>query len=218
MMTHNDYFLVLDIYIYMYFVYQITNIVNGMIYVGKTVNVKARFARHKKIAKAGPNGTKGYFSYLHQGIEKYGPDNFVVETISMHQTEDEAFTKESDVIRLHLENSQLLYNLSTGGKGGCTGVKKGPMPLSTRQKLSQINKGQKNPKGPEHWSYGKAFSIAHRKKLSEHNRNNILSEQDLLSIRTHLKDGKLLQREIASLFHVDPSVISRINTGANHIL
>jgi len=201
----------------MYYIYKITNNVNGMFYIGKTINVRRRFIRHLSTARKGPN-QYSYFSYLHAAIAKYGERNFSIETVSTHMTEHEAYETEKNLIKSFRDNNQLLYNLAEGGEGGQTGLKRGPMLQSTKDKLSAANKGQNNPKGSEHWAYGKSLSPEHRKKLSINNRNQKLSENDVKTIRQHLLDGKLLQKEIAAIFEVDPSVISDIKRNKAHVL
>ncbi len=98
-----------------------------------------------------------------------------------------------------------------------------------------IKTGLRNNKGENHPQYGKHCSEETKKKLSEANSGekhpmfgkkrpgdksgyHVLSEEKVLNIRFLLRKG-ILQKDIAKIYKVDPSIISNINTGKtwNHI-
>lgn len=59
-------------------IYKITNTVNGKMYVGKTtVGIKLRFARHRNESKR----NRRYRCALYDAFDKYGIENFAIETI-----------------------------------------------------------------------------------------------------------------------------------------
>lgn len=105
----------------MYYVYKITNKINGKIYVGKTGNPKVRWKKHCKIAK----GLGSYGSYkkyaIHLAIQKYGVDNFIFEIVSTHFSEQDAYEAEIKTI-LKSNSIKNGYNISSGGKSGGSGL------------------------------------------------------------------------------------------------
>lgn len=61
-------------------IYKITNIANGMCYIGKTTynDIQKRFVRHKYYALMEKGGTE---KTLHQAIRDFGVDNFKIEEV-----------------------------------------------------------------------------------------------------------------------------------------
>ena len=128
------------------YIYKITNLVNGKVYIGQTITtVQKRFWKHC-------NGTKQLIS---KAIHKYGVDNFKVEEIDRAETREELDEKERCWIKFY--NSQVPngYNLEGGGT-----VNK-EISEETRQKLSESHKGERAP-----W-YGKHLTEETKRKLSE---------------------------------------------------
>ena len=74
----------------MMYIYKITNLINNKVYIGQVYNksVEERFKRHC----TDKNALK--HSYIDRAIEKYGPENFVVETIDIASDLDELNNKE----------------------------------------------------------------------------------------------------------------------------
>ena len=65
------------------YVYKITNLQNGKVYIGKTIRtVSVRWEQHLKKAKQKIN------NYLYDAMNHYGYDNFVMETIETCSKED----------------------------------------------------------------------------------------------------------------------------------
>lgn len=97
----------------MFFIYKITNKVNGKIYIGKTCrNIAIRWREH--CSKS--NQQDKY--YLHNAIHKYGKDNFIIEVID--STEDENIINDLEKKWIKYYNSQdrkYGYNLTEGGDG-----------------------------------------------------------------------------------------------------
>jgi group I intron endonuclease len=96
------------------FIYKITNIINGKVYVGKTTDtVESRWVDHQKIARQG----EGY--YFHNAIRKYGPSNFQTEILAVASSKEELAGLEKHFISLYdSRNSEIGYNLAPGGEGG----------------------------------------------------------------------------------------------------
>lgn len=77
------------------YVYKITNLVNGKVYIGQSIRaIQQRFTRH--INDAINNKLDTHFA---RAIRKYGSDNFVIELIDTANTQDELNLKEQYWIR-----------------------------------------------------------------------------------------------------------------------
>lgn len=93
-------------------IYKITNLVNGKVYIGKTINKpRNRFLAHLKEAR---NGSQ---YYLHRAIRKYGKDNFKFEVIDdSAKTIEELDKLEVYYIQLYRSTeSEYGYNMHLGG-------------------------------------------------------------------------------------------------------
>ena len=89
------------------YIYQITNLINGKIYIGQTNNIQKRWANHK--CSIDPN------MVIARALHKYGVDNFRFEILLRGLTPEEADKKEVELIK---EKNSLVpngYNVATGG-------------------------------------------------------------------------------------------------------
>ena len=91
------------------YIYKITNMLNGMEYVGVTINPKTRFINHCRK----PRTTR---LPLKNAIQKYGKENFKME-ILLKATQEYCYKLEPKVIELFNTLKPLGYNLSKGGRG-----------------------------------------------------------------------------------------------------
>jgi len=92
------------------YVYEIKNIHNGKLYVGKSNHPEKRYKQH--VVTANSNGKP-----LSKAIAKYGESSFDFKIVGEFQSEEEAYSHERQLIELHIASGQLLYNLSAGGRG-----------------------------------------------------------------------------------------------------
>jgi group I intron endonuclease len=93
-------------------VYKITNIFDGMSYIGQTVKtLHQRWIQH--ISEV-VNGSSNYF---HNAIRKYGPDSFIHEVLHICETKGEMDFVEIFYISLLDTKSPNGYNLTDGGEG-----------------------------------------------------------------------------------------------------
>lgn len=104
-------------------IYKFTNKINGMSYIGQSVNIERRYKEHKNI--------KHENTLFHKAIEEYGFDNFdfsIVETCGIEELNDREifYIKEYNTL---LPNG---YNVSEGGYHGH------PMALSFVENVSAI--------------------------------------------------------------------------------
>lgn len=92
----------------MYAIYIITNILNGMQYVGITNDLNRRWARHK-----GANEDQ----FIHRAIKKHGVNNFVFTHFADAFTAESAKILERMLIAEHNTMAPCGYNLTAGGDG-----------------------------------------------------------------------------------------------------
>lgn len=89
------------------YIYKITNLINGKIYIGQTNNYKRRFNEHKSMI-----APKNYNSSLYKAFIKYGINNFSFEVL-----EYTADYNEREIYYIQLYNAhEDGYNLTTGGE------------------------------------------------------------------------------------------------------
>jgi group I intron endonuclease len=144
----------------MFYVYKITNLVNGKVYIGKSGHLEKRWRNHLSIAARGKQDPS--FSIIHAAIRKYGKDNFRFEIIESHYSEQESFDREKYWItecqsNIYKHGSKYGYNLTDGGEGptGCVPSEE------TRKKISEACSGEKNG------FYGKEHTVETKQILSK---------------------------------------------------
>lgn len=126
-------------------IYKITNIKNGKVYIGQSVDIERRWMTHKIHTKK-ENGKK---FPIHHSLKKYWFENFSFEIIEECGVE---VINEREQYYISFYNSMLPngYNCDSGGKSGgylsqeridkMSGVESS---LSTRIKMSDNQKGGK---------------------------------------------------------------------------
>lgn len=89
-----------------YTVYQITNKINGKIYIGKhqTTDIE--------------DGYMGSGKILRRAQEKYGIENFEKQILHVYETEEEMNLREKQLVTEEFCMLESTYNLCEGGKGG----------------------------------------------------------------------------------------------------
>ena len=91
-----------------YYVYQITNLINNKIYVGKHKSPKPPFE----------NGYLGSGKQIIAAIKKYGIDNFKKEVLYYCNDAHEMAVKESEIVTEDFVKRTDTYNMHKGGNGG----------------------------------------------------------------------------------------------------
>jgi len=149
-------------------IYSIENLITGKIYVGKSENIKERFAKHKNALI----NNYHYNKHLQRSWNKYGEDNFkfnIVEICSNDILSD----KEKFYIKVYKTNDNKYgYNLTNGGEG-ISGFKHSE---ETKKYLSEIQTGKivseetkqkisKAFKGENNHFFGKKLSDEHKEKM-----------------------------------------------------
>lgn len=201
----------------MFYVYKITNKVNGKVYIGKASDLNVRWSTHCLIAKQ-PEHEKHYL--LHRAIAKYGEDEFLFEEIERFPTEQEALDREAYWVGFYKSNVSKYgkafgYNLTDGGEGS-SGYKHTEENKQLMSLLKQgVFDGEKNPNWGKTTSDTVRLAISKAKRgqnAGESNHNSKLKTTDIPSIRLLISQGKS-DRKIAAQFGVTRNVITRIRTG-----
>lgn len=174
-------------------IYKITNLVNGKIYIGQTINsLQSRLKAHCYKNSDCPK--------LSNAIQKYGKENFIIEQIAVTftGTMEELNALETMWILLLEARGPNGYNISPGGSG--TG-KKTP---EQRKQMSIARLGKKMP----------PFSEEHKRKLSLAAKNRLIHPFQINPYRpvfTQEDKDKVSERfkgKIQNKEHVD----KRVNT------
>lgn len=142
------------------YIYKITNLINGKIYIGQTtLDPIQRFNKHWNEAncKNRPN------NYFHNALLKYGKENFKIEILDTASSLEELNQKEREWIeKLNATDKEIGYNLQEGGQSGKRGIE-------TSKKISA--KKKENWKDPEFASKCrnglKKATLAWQKKCKE---------------------------------------------------
>jgi len=137
-----------------YYLYKITNTLNGRYYIGmhSTNNVN--------------DGYFGSGKLLGKAIKKYDKQNFLKEILCFVNNKEELRELEELIVTADwiLENRDIVYNVQKGGLGGAAIGNKNrlgkPHSEKVKLKMSQDRKGSKHP------MFGKKQSLESRKKMS----------------------------------------------------
>lgn len=97
-------------------IYKIENLINGKVYIGKSINIQHRFRAHKNDS-FNPK-SKSYNSAIYRAIRKYGIENFSFEVIEECKEE---FLNERETFWIdYYQSFGNGYNLTPGGDGFST--------------------------------------------------------------------------------------------------
>ena len=100
-----------------FFVYVITNKINGRQYVGQTVNPKTRWKSHRALALMINAKFNRYRRPLYDAMRKYGRDNFVFSVLMIVDSLKLANEAEKTLISLLKTSRGGGYNATDGGDG-----------------------------------------------------------------------------------------------------
>lgn len=125
-----------------FYVYQITNLINGKIYVGK----------HKSNKHPNENGYYGSGKQITAAIKKYGIENFKKEVLHYCSSLEEMAVKEAEIVTEDFVKRVDTYNMHKGGPGGFEHINLDPI-----KRLEVSNMASKRNKelglgGTQYWS------------------------------------------------------------------
>lgn len=169
----------------MYYIYRITNKINGKTYIGQH--------KYKNLN----DNYMGSGVYIRRAIEKYGIENFEKEILySRIQYKETADSMEIFAIKKERALGKAEYNIADGGQGGSPN-KGRCFSKEHKRKLSEAHKGKKvseearkkislYQKGNQ-WRKGKNCSEETKKKMSEVHKGKSHSEERKRKISEALK-------------------------------
>ena len=138
-------------------IYQITNTINGKIYIGKTIRtIEERFQGHVYHANAKRQ------THLYNAMRKYGTEAFIITEVESN------FNSEDDLNEAEIRYISELnphYNMTSGGEGK-SGFKASE---ETKRKMSESHRGKKfseeTKRKMSEAKKGKKFSVRRKKLL-----------------------------------------------------
>lgn len=141
-------------------IYQITNKVDGKIYIGQTIQELSKRIKSHFTDKS------SHCTYLRRAINKYGRKNFEIKIVSTCKSPEEMNLKEAYYIEFFNSLAPNGYNLDSGGNN-----KK--ISEITKKKMSHAHMGKKRkPFSDEHRlnisraHFGKSLSQKHKQSIS----------------------------------------------------
>jgi group I intron endonuclease len=146
-----------------YQIYKITNLIDGKLYIGQTIDPKTRWYKHKY--NATHENSPQYDSHLSRAIRKCGIENFIFEVIAQTKTIEFSDELEINFIAQYKSMDRVFgYNISPGGQG------RRMVSQETREKQSKALKGrfvgEKNP------TWGRHHTAENKRFFSEMNKGN----------------------------------------------
>lgn len=135
-------------------IYKITNIVDGKIYIGQTVNYEKRKRSHRNYLL----NNKHCNSYLQRAFNKYGLDSFKIELIQECKIDELDDLEKFYIKKYNCCNEDHGYNMMYGGQ------KYRKFTQEVKEKMSRARKGKK-------------LSEEHKRKISLANKNKVMSKE-----------------------------------------
>lgn len=161
--------------------YKTTNLINGRYYIGVHSTEDAGFGTDSWV-----DGYTGSGDAIMMALKKHGRNNFMVELLAIHESENQAYAAEAEMVTEEwlIENKVHVYNLKPGGmrgpkltskaakKGHQTKVRNGtfsPPPKMTKEtakKIVDIKRANGVRFGPEPGKHHWTLSAETRRKMS----------------------------------------------------
>jgi len=149
-----------------YTIYQITNNVNGKIYVGS----------HK--TKKLDDTYFGSGKMLNCAITKYGKENFKKTILFIFETAEEMFAKEKEIVSEEFVSREDTYNMKVGGFGGWDHVDNTGRLLSEESHKKMSSSAKIIQTGETNSFYGKTHSDNSKKLIGEKSKQRAKQQYD----------------------------------------
>jgi len=135
-------------------IYKIRNLTNGKFYVGSTVDARVRFQTHRRKLRAG----KHQSPHMQAAWNKYGEDCFKFEVVEVVPESGDLLAAEQKWLDAHA-GKPYCYNWATDASAPMRGKKH---TADAKSKMTGVQ-----PKGTNHYRYGKTVSEETRKKIGD---------------------------------------------------
>lgn len=133
-------------------IYQIRNVVNGKLYIGSAVDSKVRFEKHRRQLRK----NKHHCAHLQASWNKHGEDCFKFEILE--NVTGDLLEAEQRWLDKHYGNGTCYNTAKFAGA---------PMRGRTHTEESRKRMQGAQPKGEDHYRYGKTVSEETRKKIGD---------------------------------------------------
>lgn len=158
-------------------IYKITNLINGKVYIGQSINFKNRMYYYNGSLAKGQNK-------LHNAFKKYGINNFIMEQIAFGKKGEDLDNLEVFNITSY-DSIKNGYNCESGGTNGYSHS------AETRRKLSEARKGrvisEETRRKISESLKGAIVSQATRDKIGKKSRGRVFSQESKQKMReSHL--------------------------------
>jgi group I intron endonuclease len=183
-------------------VYSITNLQTNQIYIGRSIDLKKRISKHKRMLRHNRHTNK----HLQNSWNKYGEDMFIFNTILLAEPDK---LKELEQKYLDSLDYDKDFNISKDSSAPMYGRKH---TKDAREKISKGNLGKKMLQSSK-IAISKANTGSRRtdkqKELMSKRRSNKLSDEDVREIRKYSKNG-LTSIQISAMYNVCSRYIRNI--------
>lgn len=190
-----------EVNVRVFYVYLVTNLVNGKFYVGKSSDPQGRWGDHRKVALGGKEKYPTEFFAVHAAMHKYGLDNFAFRVIDQFDSEKESFEAETQwILKLRSNIKEFGYNCNIGGEGGIAPNVETIQKLVAAQNRPHIKKMKSDLMRERHQANPRFLGKLQAK----------LTESQVLEIRRKYEYGGFGYLKLAKEFNVSQNTIRKI--------
>ena len=172
-----------------YYIYKITNLCNGKIYIGM----------HS--TKSLDDGYMGSGKLLKAAIKKYGKENFRKEILETFDNEEDMISKEKELVTDEFVLDETNYNIMPGGKFGS--LERNNLSFKGKQHSENTIEKIRNA------SIGRKHSEDTKKKISENN----FSKTDPARQKEHAKKAGSYARSEEHKRKISEAIKNKIQSG-----
>lgn len=188
-------------------IYGIKNKKTNKIYIGQSIKIEKRWDQHKRELRSG----KHYNEYLLNSFNKYGENCFDF-LILEECLESELNFKEEEWINKFSKTDLYNQNFHIFDLRGFNNPFYGKK--HTKESKEKMSKWKsKNFVGEKNPNFGKKWSFENRVKNTLKHPQTKLNKENVLKIKDLLIEGKLKDADIAKIFNVSRTVVTRIASG-----
>lgn len=176
-------------------VYKITNLTNNKLYIGSSIDIKGRWAEHKRDLK----NNKHHSTYLQRSWNKYGENSFNFSIIEECNKDDLLDREQFYLDKYKSYKKENGYNVAKDSSAPMMGRK------HSEETLIKLSEGVRN-RDSSVWVRG------------ENKPNAKFKDEDIIQIKRLISEGYRII-DIARLYNVEGQTITQIKTGErwNHI-